>query len=386
MAEVMAKRATIKQAMYKWTAGLFYFLANDPSMLIANGGTANTEALQADAASWGYSSDEFMNASGASGYYGQQYFPHTLYVREGRRLIGQKVLTLDDARSGATQIDPIAKFNYNTDGHPHQRYVKPTNVNQAESEGEFSGDDAPALPYQVSWRSVVPVPGIADNVACPYTLSTTHLGWTAFRLDMVLMMCAEAAAHGAAIAINTGTDVAKVPYSSVRAARRPAPSTVRAVARRVRAARRAARAATRARRPRPAAPVPAARRAAQAATWSKGRRARWSASATTSRVANAASARRTARPSAWCQATAPAASRQAVAAAARRVGARPAVPAAPAAAARRVPAAPAAAACRLSATTARPAAISSASRCASTGAGRTAQAKPVAWSRTRIGT
>lgn len=203
-----ARRATMKQRLYEYVAGMLYFLANDASV---------PSALKTDAASWGYSNAEF-NGSNAKSSFGQTYFPHTAYVREGRRLVGQKVMTVFDVVSGATQDDPICSYRYGTDGHTARKYARPANVAQAESEGGFNGLETPADYYQIPWRALVPVPGIADNIACIGGPSCSHLAWGAIRLDPCLWMMAEAAAHGIGRAEALGTTVARVGYAEVRAA------------------------------------------------------------------------------------------------------------------------------------------------------------------------
>ena len=93
------------RALYRsWTEGLLYFLANDLSL---------PSGFRASMQRFGYCADEFVDNDG---------FPWQLYVREGRRMLGLRVITQHDVdQDGPAVLDGVALGSYNMDAHNGQR-------------------------------------------------------------------------------------------------------------------------------------------------------------------------------------------------------------------------------------------------------------------------
>lgn len=201
------QRVSMMTAVYKWIAGLVYFVANDVSLA--------GSALQTDAQLYGYTNTQF---SGASNYFGQQYFPPVMYLREGRRMVGQYVMSVKDVMSGATKPDPVCKFNYRLDHHPAVRHASGTNYTQQATEGSIQANASPAQPYQIPWRALLPVQGQADNLIVSTCISCTHVAWGSLRLEPSIWMQGEAAGTAAALCVANGITPQTLPYEDLEAA------------------------------------------------------------------------------------------------------------------------------------------------------------------------
>ena len=100
-----ATRDRILRDHENYQKGLFYFLANDPSV---------PADLRAEVNKWGLARDEF-NATGG--------WPHAIYVREARRMISDWVQTEADCRRTRATPQPVGMGSYNMDSHHVQRHV-----------------------------------------------------------------------------------------------------------------------------------------------------------------------------------------------------------------------------------------------------------------------
>ena len=65
-------------------------------------------------APWGLCKDEFIDTA---------HWPHQLYVREARRMVGEYVMSQKDIQTTLTKPDPIGMGSYNSDSHNVQRIV-----------------------------------------------------------------------------------------------------------------------------------------------------------------------------------------------------------------------------------------------------------------------
>merc|ERR1711957_222836 len=99
------KRKVIWQAHRIYTEGLFWTLANDPNI---------PQGVRATMAEWGLCGDEFKSLG---------HFPPAMYVREARRLQGDRVFTQNTPKAGEVGELSIGLGNYNFDAHNAQRFV-----------------------------------------------------------------------------------------------------------------------------------------------------------------------------------------------------------------------------------------------------------------------
>lgn len=174
--------------------GLLWFLANDPRV---------PAAVQRDIREWGLAKDEFVDNG---------HWPHQIYVREARRMVGTLVMTENHLQQKIPTPDPIGMGSYTIDSHNVQRYVTPEGFVQNE------GDIGVRLkkPYQIAYGAVVPKPGDAANLLVPVACSASHIAYGSIRMEPVFMILGQSAATAACLAIDLDTSVQKLPYELLR--------------------------------------------------------------------------------------------------------------------------------------------------------------------------
>jgi hypothetical protein len=174
--------------------GLMWTVCNDPRV---------PEKLRATISAWGLAKDEFTDTD---------HWPHQLYVREARRMIGEYVMTEHECRGKRKVDDAVGLAAYGMDSHNTQRYV------DAEGHVRNEGDVQVGVagPYPISYRSIVPKAAECTNLLVPVCLSATHIAYGSIRMEPVFMVLGESAATAGVQAIDEGVDVQKVDYAKLR--------------------------------------------------------------------------------------------------------------------------------------------------------------------------
>jgi hypothetical protein len=195
--ELYQIRERIFQEHVKYQQGLMYFLANDPSV---------PADLQQRVNRFGLDPHEFKDTG---------HWPHALYVREGRRMLSDYVMTQADCQSKRVAEDSIGLASYHMDSHFCQRVVVTENgATTVRNEGGF-GHACPK-PYPVSYRSIVPKKSECANLLVPVCLSASHVAFGSIRMEPVYMILGQSAGTAAAMAIDGGVAVQDVPYGKLR--------------------------------------------------------------------------------------------------------------------------------------------------------------------------
>ncbi len=176
-----------------YTRGFLTFLATDPRV---------PEAIRNEMSQWGFCKDEFQDTGG---------WPHQLYVREARRMIGEYVMSEKNCRWVEKVEDPVGLGAYNMDSHNCRRLV---GDGQAVNEGDVQV--GVKGPYPVSYRSIVPKSGECENLLVPVCLSATHIAYGSIRMEPVFMILGQSAATAASFSIDEVVPVQKVNYSRLR--------------------------------------------------------------------------------------------------------------------------------------------------------------------------
>jgi len=186
-------RQKIAKAHENYIKGLLFFLGNDSSV---------PAELRNEMKSWGYTKDEFTDNGG---------FPHQLYVREGRRMIGEYVMTEHNCLGRVTVDDAVGMAAYTMDSHNCQRIV----VNgMVKNEGDVQVGGFP--PYPISYRAIIPKANECTNLLVPVSLSATHIAFGSIRMEPVFMVLAQSAAVAASLAIDKKIPVQKVNVKTIQ--------------------------------------------------------------------------------------------------------------------------------------------------------------------------
>ncbi|MBX3741591.1 MAG: FAD-dependent oxidoreductase [Akkermansiaceae bacterium] len=185
-------REKIFQDHVNYQKGLAYFATNDPEV---------PQGVRDRMKAWGLMPGEFPETGG---------FPHELYVREGRRMISDHVMTEAECRSMKVVADSIGLAAYTMDSHNCQRVVIDGAVR---NEGDVQV--RVPRPYPISYRSIVPKEAECANLLVSVCLSSSHIAYGSIRMEPVFMILGQSAATAASLAIDGKTSVQKVDYAKL---------------------------------------------------------------------------------------------------------------------------------------------------------------------------
>jgi len=174
--------------------GLLWTLANHPRV---------PEKIRQEVGRWGLAKDEFVDSNN---------WPHQLYVREARRMMGDYVMCEQDCRGERVPPDSVGMGAYTMDSHNTQRYVD--EEGHARNEGDVQVGGFP--PYPISYRSIVPKESECSNLLVPVCLSASHIAFGSIRMEPVFMVLGQSAATAACLAIDDGVSVQQLDYAKLR--------------------------------------------------------------------------------------------------------------------------------------------------------------------------
>jgi hypothetical protein len=195
-----ATKARVWKDHQNYLSGLHHFLSTDARV---------PEEFRKETAALGLDKSHHPETEG---------WPHQLYIRVSRRLVGSYTIHADDVYNKTTIDDPIALAQYGIDTYPSRRIV-------VEKEGKMyvglegkmfiGGSSGPTnVPYPISYRSITPLKSECTNLLVPVCFSATHLGYASARMEPVFMICGESAGVAAAQAIKEGKPVQDISMNS----------------------------------------------------------------------------------------------------------------------------------------------------------------------------
>jgi len=191
------RRREIIKEHEAYQKGLMYFLANDATVPLE---------VREQMAQWGLAKDEFTD---------NDHWPHQLYIREARRMVGQYVMTEHDTFSEREVSDPVGMGSYTLDSHNVQRYVKANGYVQ--NEGDI-GVKPKKGPYKISYGSLVPKKQECANLLVPVCVSSSHIAFGSIRMEPVFMILGQSASVAACLSIDRGVGVQDIPYTILQEA------------------------------------------------------------------------------------------------------------------------------------------------------------------------
>lgn len=188
------RRREILEEHRRYQQGLMYFLANDERV---------PEDVRRAMSQWGLAKDEFTDNG---------HWPHQIYVREARRMIGQFVMTEKELLKRKPTPESVGMGSYTIDSHNVQRYVTP------EGHVQNEGDIGVPLkePYEIALGSLLPKEEECKNLVVPICVSSSHIAYGSIRMEPVFMILGQSAATVAAMAIEKDIPVQGVKYDELK--------------------------------------------------------------------------------------------------------------------------------------------------------------------------
>ncbi|MFV0420206.1 MAG: FAD-dependent oxidoreductase [Dysgonomonas sp.] len=173
------ERDKIWQEHVDYTKGLLYFVGHNERM---------PQHIREEIQKWGYPKDEYPNNGNWS---------HQLYVREARRMIGEKVMTQHHCQGREICDDAVGWAAYTMDSHNCDRQVLNDAVKN-EGNVEIGGFG----PYPISYKAITPKQTEVKNLLVPVCLSASHIAYGSIRMEPVFMVLAQSSAVAACLAID----------------------------------------------------------------------------------------------------------------------------------------------------------------------------------------
>ena len=178
----------------RYQQGLLYFMQNDPGI---------PKDVQDSVRLFGLARDEFKDNGN---------WPHQLYIRESRRMLGMRVMTEFDVRGRRKVEEPVGMGSYSLDSHNTQRVVSPEGYVQ--NEGDIGV--RPDKPYSISYGAILPRKEECENLLVPVCVSSSHIAYGSIRMEPVFMILGQSAATAAVLSIERGVAPQDLPYGDLK--------------------------------------------------------------------------------------------------------------------------------------------------------------------------
>lgn len=195
-----AERVKIWQQHKDYTLELLWFLQTDPAI---------PEKTRQEIAELGFCKDEFAAFD---------HWPPVLYIREGRRMVGEFVMAQRDILDEVTKPDSIGISSFPIDSHDCQRiatkdggWINEGTIFPVHMKGTKYGQ-----PHQVAYRSLTPKRTECTNLLVPVCLSASHVALSSIRVEPTWIMLGQSAGVAAAMSAKSNVTVQELPIEKLQ--------------------------------------------------------------------------------------------------------------------------------------------------------------------------
>ena len=191
------RRLQIEENARQWILGLFYWLRFSGDAAIPSGVTSSI-------ATYGVLTAENQKYRG---------FEPRMYLREGRRLVGDFVMKEGDISVTNGFTDKIGYLTYNLDAH-NARFLVTSGLTRVEG-GINASLTAAQRGAPIPYRVLLPKAAECSNLTAPVSPSVSRVVWTSMRVEPTLMVIGQAAGVAASLAIDTGKSIQTINTASL---------------------------------------------------------------------------------------------------------------------------------------------------------------------------
>lgn len=196
----VGKRKEIWNTHIDYTRRLIWFIQNDPCII---------ESQRKYFQTWGLCKDEFVDNG---------HWPRDVYIREGRRMVGDAVMTQADLFEKTSKQDSVGLGSFPVDSHVVQRLASPDGK-EVVNEGGFLVE-TPV--YQIPYRAFLPQSQECRNLLVPIAMSCSRVAFNSLRVEPTWMATGQASGVAGALAVKLKQDVQDVPVKSIQSILRKA--------------------------------------------------------------------------------------------------------------------------------------------------------------------
>jgi hypothetical protein len=189
------EREKIARAHENYHRGLLHFLATDERV---------PAKVRRDMQRFGLPRDEFKDTGG---------WPHQLYIREGRRMISDLVMTEHHLAGKAIASDAVGLGSYGIDTHEIRRIVRNGVVTR---EGKTAEGRGGPPSYPIGYDAIVPRRTECENLLVTFALSASHTAFASIRMEPVFMALSQSAATAACQSIDAGKAIQDIDRRMLR--------------------------------------------------------------------------------------------------------------------------------------------------------------------------
>jgi hypothetical protein len=191
------ERRRLDRAHRDYSEGYLWFVLTDESV---------PPAIREELSKWGRAQDEFVD---------NDNWPYRLYVRQGRRLVGDFVMTQRDVTTDRFKHDGVALGSFYLDVHPVQLVPSPGATGGFVKEGGLGRERV--KPYEIPYRVLLPRRTEVSNLLVPVCCSASHVAYSTIRMEPVFMMLGHVAGVAAALSLDHKTSLHDLPPAALRA-------------------------------------------------------------------------------------------------------------------------------------------------------------------------